>query len=207
MRKESVIDYGEYIAAEVLLKHLNVSKNKFKEYSIFAPLSRQEKGVDLILYNRTSSKTATIQVKFSRSYVRTRKRKPSTNYLWFNNFKIDKEAKADFYILVGNYLKGDHKTIIAKEGLTVNAIDFSSIVLIYTYAEIIEELRKIRKKNKNEPDSKFGFEFRDENDIVLTRGYVEGYNTINNGSNERNEFLVKSKINVIKEFFTPQNDK
>ena len=136
MRKESVIDYGEYIVAEGLLKHLNVSKNKFKEYSIFAPLSRQAKGVALILYNRASSKTATIQVKFSRSYVNTPKRKLPTNNLWFNMFKIDEEAKADFYILVGSDLKGDHKKIIDKKGLTVNAIDFSSIILIYTFASI-----------------------------------------------------------------------
>jgi hypothetical protein len=54
MRKESVLDYGEYIAAEEFLRILTQCNNK--KYSIFAPLSRQEKGIDLNLFNRINKK-------------------------------------------------------------------------------------------------------------------------------------------------------
>jgi hypothetical protein len=43
MKKESVIDYGEYVVAEEITKLLNSGNEVFKEYSVFAPLSRQEK--------------------------------------------------------------------------------------------------------------------------------------------------------------------
>ena len=197
MRKESVIDYGEFIASEELLKILNKGNAKFKEYSIFAPLSRQEKGIDLILYKKGSNKVATIQVKSSRSYVEEPKKKAKSNNLWLNKFKIVDEVKADFYFIVGNYLKTDTEQLLSKRGLSINAIDYSPIILVYTYEEMVKELNSIRKKTKDEPDKFFSYRFRSEDDIVLMRGFIQK----DNNTNSRNYFLLKNRIDDIVKHF------
>ena len=193
MRKESVIYYGEYIVSEEILKALN--RNNNKQYSIFAPLSKQEKGVDLILFNRTNKKTVTIQVKSSRSYVDGKDIK--FNWLWLNNFNIPEEAYADYYIIVGNYLNVESERLLLDKGLSVNAIDYIPIILVYSYDEMVEELKKIRLKRKDKPDRFFGFKFREENDIEIARGYVSGHNTLNNGSSNRSPLLLKNKVKNI----------
>jgi len=193
MRKESVIDYGEYIVSEEILKALN--RNNNKQYSIFAPLSKQEKGVDLILFNRTNRKTVTIQVKSSRSYVDGKDIK--FNFLWLNNFNISEEAYADYYIIVGNYLNVESERLLLDKGLSVNVIDYIPIILVYSYDEMVEELKKIRLKTKDKPDRFFGFKFREENDIEIARGYVSGHNTLNNGSSNRSPLLLKNKVKNI----------
>jgi hypothetical protein len=195
MRKESVLDYGEYIAAEEILKILNQGKNK--KYSIFAPISRQEKGIDLILFNRSNKKTITVQVKSSRSYVGKNVSGPKYNFLWLNNFNIPKEAKADFYIIVGNYLHVKTERLVEKGGMSTNAIDYKPIILVYSYSEMQEELEKLRQKTNNKSDKFFSFKFREESDIIIERGYVQGHNTLNNGNNSRASQLLKNKLKYI----------
>jgi|SRR5438067_4467029 len=60
------LPYSEWLVAEHLMKALPSSDG----YSVYAPLSRQEKGVDLLLTRRTNgtSRAATLQVKYSRAY-------------------------------------------------------------------------------------------------------------------------------------------
>ncbi|MCX8016243.1 MAG: hypothetical protein N2692_03045 [Patescibacteria group bacterium] len=68
---------------------------KKKVYSIAIPMSRQQKGFDLILYNMNSKKSLTFQVKSSKWYTgRIPKRKVNTpyveNWFWLNVFKLEK---------------------------------------------------------------------------------------------------------------------
>ena len=197
LKKESIIDYGEYIVSDELLKTLNKGNEKFKEFSIFAPLSRQEKGIDLILYKKGSNRVATIQVKASRSYLEQRKKKENSNSLWLNNFKIDDEVRADFYFIVGNYLKTNTEALLIKKGLPITAIDYSSIILVYTYEEMLEELKSITKKTKDEPDKFFSYRFRTEDDIELNRGF----NSKISNDRSRTNHLLKNKFTVILNHF------
>ena len=73
-------------------------KNK-DGYSICIPLSRQQKGFDLVVLNSKTGKSARIQVKSSTSYKHTRDEKCG---FWFNNFidKVDPTI-SDFYVLFG----------------------------------------------------------------------------------------------------------
>jgi len=204
VKKVSSIDYGEFTAADHILWWLNgiKSNQSHKLYSFFAPLSRQEKGVDLILYKKNSQKVATIQVKTSRSYQSDGNHKIMRyNFLWLNYFNINDEAKADFYVIVGNYFDAPQEILEKKNGLSVKAIDYKPIILIYSQAEMIEELGKIRQKKIEQHDKFFSFKFRDETDIVLDRGFVKGYNTINNGDASRAEFVIGNKIDKIISFF------
>ena len=98
------LSYPELIVAETL-----ASAFKKKDgYSISIPLSRQQKGYDLLLYSHKTSRTASIQVKASRSYIGEpapkAKRARYNYYLWFKRFTIAQGA-SDFYILFGVYPK------------------------------------------------------------------------------------------------------
>jgi hypothetical protein len=84
-------------------------------YSVLIPLSRQEEGVDLAVLHRSSnkrSKTITIQVKASRTYLPPAPKRKDTIrfrfYTWFNHFDVP--DRADFVILFGMYAPDLAKT-------------------------------------------------------------------------------------------------
>ncbi len=60
------LPYPEYVIASLLQKHLK----KKQGYSVQIPLSRQQKGIDLLVYNQKTKKAVSIQVKSSRSWQR-----------------------------------------------------------------------------------------------------------------------------------------
>ena len=64
------IEYSEYCVADTISKLLYTPKQF--NVSVFVPTSRQEKGIDLMLYRHEDATchnfTATIQVKSSRVY-------------------------------------------------------------------------------------------------------------------------------------------
>jgi len=64
------LPYSEYVVAQRLATVLHSAQG----FSLHAPLSRQEKGVDLVVTLRTGGLTraATLQVKASRTYSRPR---------------------------------------------------------------------------------------------------------------------------------------
>lgn len=70
-------------------------------YSVYAPLSRQEKGVDLLVTHRSagSSRVATLQVKYSRAYQSPRSSFHFT--VCFRSFAVPEEA--DFFVLASLY--------------------------------------------------------------------------------------------------------
>jgi hypothetical protein len=67
------LPYSEWVVAQQLTKSFPVREG----YSVFAPLSRQEKGVDLVLVQRQrgATRAASIQVKFSRTYDQPQSRR------------------------------------------------------------------------------------------------------------------------------------
>src|SRR3954452_25356618 len=91
------LPYSEWLVAEHLMRELPGSEG----FSVYDPLSRQERGVDLLLSRRTGSvsRVAAIQVKYSRAYE-----KPGSEFkfvTWFKSFRVPPEA--DFIILVALY--------------------------------------------------------------------------------------------------------
>jgi hypothetical protein len=90
--------YSEWLVAQQLMKVL--------PGSLYAPLSRQEKGVDLLLARRLNGVTraATLQVKYSRAYERP----PGAKYrfsTWFRAFPVSQ--RADFFVLASLYPRID----------------------------------------------------------------------------------------------------
>ena len=183
------LSYGEDVVAKNLSDELNT--NHKKQYSIYAPLSRQEKGIDILIRNNENCKTASIQVKESRTWS-TKEGKYMT---FFNSFKIDDEQRADYYALITMYpYYKDEKP------LKLSLVEYKPLILIFTYEEMKEELNGLTNKKNKTKATKFYHLFNTEDDIVLDRGYVEGHNTLNNGSNERSIFLLKNRVNDIRDF-------
>lgn len=179
------LSYGEDIVSRELSNALN-GENK-KQYSIYAPLSRQEKGIDILIRNNKNSKTTSVQVKESRTWSNEQGQCGT----FFNVFKIDNEQRADYYALIAMYpyYQGD-------KPMQMSAVQYKPLILIYTYEEMKEELDKVTTKKRTK-ETKFSHCFKTEDDIVLNRGYIQGVNTLNNGKNERASFLLKNKIQQI----------
>src|SRR5262245_40609367 len=89
------LPYPEFCVAQQLSRLLPARLG----YSLYAPVSRQQPGVDLVVARRGGQRVrvACLQVKSSRTYspqkppVRT-KRPTSRYYTWFNNFECPPQA-------------------------------------------------------------------------------------------------------------------
>jgi hypothetical protein len=95
------LPYTEFVVAEQLSKSLG----KAQGYAVCVPLSRQQRGMDLLVHNLRTGKSATVQIKSSRAYANrsSRNRLPRRAYdyhLWFNAFDTGAPT-ADFYALIG----------------------------------------------------------------------------------------------------------
>ena len=107
------LQWPEFVVAE-RLQDLLPRKDG---YSVLIPLSRQEKGIDLVVLRRSKSGQSfalTIQVKASRTYLPIAPKRKNTirykYYTWFNRFDVP--DRADFVILFGMYapdLKGEKR--------------------------------------------------------------------------------------------------
>lgn len=184
------LSYGEDIVARELSAMLN-GENK-KQFSIYAPLSRQEKGIDILIRNNKNSKTTSVQVKESRTW----NNEQGQFGTFFNVFKIDNEQRADFYALIAMY-----PYYQGNKPMQMTAVQYKPIILIFTYEEMKEELEKLSTK-KGTKETKFSHVFKEENDITLCRGYIKGTNTLNKGNNERACFLLKNRVSDIEKFLS-----
>jgi hypothetical protein len=161
------IPYAEYCVAEKLSEKFPTNQG----YSVFAPLSRQERGVDLALVHRTrsGSKVATVQVKGSRTYSRpkasSRAKRPFRYYTWFNTFNCPKEA--DFFCFVALYPAVD---AAQKREL---GTWWSPQVLLFSQLEMRRFLRSVRTK-AGSPDKMFGFGFDTPDKVFQSRGDRKG---------------------------------
>jgi hypothetical protein len=89
------IDYPEYYIAG----HLQTDFSRADNYSVSIPLSRQQKYYDLLLHSSQSRKCLTIQVKSSRSYLKTEIDDKTYHYnAWLTNFKTTNPF-TDFYFI------------------------------------------------------------------------------------------------------------
>src|SRR5881275_2005982 len=98
------LQWPEFVVAHRLQQLLP----KKDGYSLLVPLSRQEKGVDLAILKKLGGahKTVTIQIKASRSYLHSpRKRESTKPYFLFNTrfgrFEVSEDA--DFILLLAMY--------------------------------------------------------------------------------------------------------
>jgi len=186
------LNYPEYAVAECLSKLLP----KKNGYSINIPLNRQQKGFDLLVYASNSRKSATIQVKASRSYKneppkRVIKKRRFNLGLWFNNFKCQ-DAAADFYILFGLFPKSDifEKPLNQKRN---RRNWWSSKLLMFQEQEMKDFLRNLSHTRSGNPAHSFYLEFDyNSSDIYITRGARELKNL--------NEFLIENRITYLQEF-------
>jgi hypothetical protein len=180
------LQYAEYVVAETLAKLLS----KRKGYSISIPLSRQQKGFDLLVYSSQSGKVARVQIKASRSYPGKPAKRESTNprfqnNLWFNNFKCEPNT-ADFYVLLGLFSKTDLDRGLKKKKW------IGRKMLIFTEKEMQTFLKSIRTKaGKRDRFFAFGFD-SDSERVFLTRGTTS--------PKPFDKFLVERRLAALKRF-------
>ena len=165
------LPYPEYVVAALLQKRLK----KKEGYSVQIPLSRQQKGLDLLVYNQKTKKAISIQIKSSRSWQRKpAKRKNVQKFQhgsWFHKFDC-KKGIADFYAFfilhpIGKFSgKRLDKTKASKKW-------WGYKVVIFKDKEMRSLLKKI-KTRKGKPELFFGFGFNDgSKDVYVTRGLPE----------------------------------
>lgn len=181
------LPYSEYCVAQQLTRLLPARQG----YSIYAPLSRQEKGVDLVVTRRRGRRTraATIQVKSSRTYSRPtqtgRTLRPFKYYTWFNNFELPKQA--DFIALIALYPPEEARTRRRRDSW------WAPVILVFSQREMRGFLRRV-KTRRGTRDRMFGFGFDDGSAVFQTRGdqhrRYRDYST----------HLLKRKVSEIKAF-------
>ena len=157
------LPYSEFCVAQQLARLLPSGKG----YSLYAPLSRQQQGVDLMLARRRGRRVrvACIQVKSSRTYSRPtatpRTKRPFRYDTWFNNFDCPPEA--DFFCLVALYPAVD---AAQKREL---GTWWAPQVLLFSQLEMRRFLRRVRTV-QGERDRMFGFGFDRPDQAFQTRG-------------------------------------
>jgi hypothetical protein len=176
------LPYPEYYVARELSKFFK----KEEGYSILIPLSRQQKGFDLVILNQRTKKQLTVQVKSSRTYPgeaskRKTKRERRKHYTWFNKFEIDL-GDSDYYILFGLYNK-ESKKIRLDHSRDVKKW-YSAILLAFDENEMMDLLKSF-------DDTKFSFGFDTEDEILLTRGKK-------NSEDKLTHHLILNKITRMK---------
>ena len=163
------IPYGEFAAADKLIKLVK----EHKKVSAFIPASRQEKGIDFILYSENGAKIEfiTIQVKQSRTYYENKiidvggKKIPVTGYLWFNRFTVPNNA--DWFLLVGTRVL--HPKVWEKASITDIAWD--PIILAFNKDEMKSFMVNVKQRtNPTKDDKMFGFHYNDKGQVYQVRG-------------------------------------
>ena len=157
------LPYSEFCVASQLTRYLPAGQG----YSLYAPISRQQPGVDLMLARRRGRRVrvACIQVKSSRTYshprTTSRTRRPFRYYTWFNNF--DCPAEADFFCLVALYPAVD---AAKKREL---GTWWAPQILIFSQKEMRHFLKNVRTV-AGKRDNMFGFGFDHPEHAFQTRG-------------------------------------
>ena|GEM_PF-444529 len=183
------LPWSEFFIADKLRGLLSPKK----DYSIFIPLSRQEKGIDLAVLLKTTasnnSAVTTIQVKASRIWPgEAPKRKNIIRYkynTWFNRFDVPE--RAEFIILTAIFT-----TNIDRPGKGSKKW-YDDCSLLFTNNEMHQFFKECKNK-KGKPDGSFGFGFNDLSSIILTRGDMDMGKTRKDFAG----FLLKNRLDDIK---------
>jgi len=159
------LPFPEYIVADEIGNHLHRGKG----YAVCIPLSRQQKGMDLLVFDVKSRKSISIQVKSSRAYVgRPKKTDPPDGpfdyYLWFRAIGKS-DINADYYAFVGIFPK---KAIInyslGRKRSPKNW--WSHIILLIPRSDVIKIMNKVKRNSDRFFD--IGFD-SDLKRVALTR--------------------------------------
>ena len=175
------LPYSEWLVAERLMAALPPRQG----YSVYVPLSRQEKGVDLLLTRRVNgvSRTATLQVKYSRAYEPQRGR---LNFaIWFRTFPVPDQA--DFFVLAALYPN------ITGRGTGPKAERWLPLLLLFRHNEMVELLASLRTK-AGLPDRMFYFGFDSPEQVVLTRGSAE--------ERDFTDFIFSKRVAMLRDFLS-----
>lgn len=182
------LPYSEYAVAQQLQRQLPNSQG----YSLFAPLSRQEKGVDLILTRRRGrvTRAASLQVKASRTYspsARTQRSKAFRFSTWFNNFELPGEA--DFVALVAIYPTDEARSSRHRGSW------WAPVIMVFTHAEMRRFLRSVRTVGGMR-DRMFGFGFNEPSRIYQTRGDQR------RRQRDYSPFLLENRVHALQRFLS-----
>lgn len=173
------LPYSEY---EVI----NQLQTKFKKkdgFSFCIPTSRQQKGIDFVIYNNKTKKVLSVQVKSSRSYEKQDVLKYKHNF-WFNNFNYEPNV-ADYFILFCLYpVYTSDKNIKSKLAF------WKSVMLCFSDKEMGKFLGNVKTKKEQKRDSHFGISFNETDKVFGERGFEKG--------SEFSEYLLENKLQEIK---------
>jgi len=182
------LPYSEFEVINVVQRFLKKSEG----YSVYVPVSRQQKGIDFIVHNFKTNIILRFQVKSSRTYIHEAKelkngkiKLPKYKYnLWLNNF-IEKYEKGhcDYYVLFGLYPVYSPKKNIKDKF-------WKSILLCYNENEMFELLEKIKTKKEERTDRFFSYGFNSGDEIFNERGLKKDI--------KASDYLFKNKIVQIK---------
>ena len=170
------IEYSEYCVEDTLSKLLYTRKQF--NVTVFVPTSRQEKGIDLMLYRHEDATchnfTATIQVKSSRVYSLSEEEIQKSNNcsfaLWYPKFSPS--PRADFFVLTAQYPHFPKTPYLTqgKRGSSSASVHWKNLFLLFTHAEMVEFLNHAKTK-KDMPESYFGILFNSPTEIYTGRGF------------------------------------
>jgi hypothetical protein len=180
------LPYSEFAIAESFIREFKAKDG----YSVFVPVSRTEKGIDLVLTRRSGgvTKAVTFQIKSSRTYPgsapkRKVKHRRYQHYTWLNRFDVP--GQADFVVLFGLYApaeRGGHKT---------NRSWWESHILVFSNKEAATLLASVKTRG-GKPDRMFGFGFDSSDEAWLTRGSETGEPV------EYSAYLLKRQVGRIR---------
>lgn len=179
------LQWSEFVLAERLLSKLPKSKG----YSVWVPMSRQEKGIDLAVLKRGAdgtTRTVTIQIKASRAYrTEEPKRKTTQRHAfqtWFNRFPVPDDA--DFFLLFVQYAPDIDRT------RRVGPRWYKDMTLLFTKEEMKKLISNCKTVNGGD-DKMFGFGFNDEFSIVQVRGDK------NRAQEDFTDKLLSTRLNIL----------
>lgn len=153
------------------------------------PLSRQEKGIDLVILKKQGGahRTVTVQIKASRTYPRRQPKRATTRHFlhttWFRRFDVPDDA--DFILLFGLYAPDQGRT------KPVTAKWYQDLTLLFTREEMHAFMKHCLTVG-GLPDQMFGFGFDDPGAVFLTRGDQE------RSLQDYSKYLLESRLPLLK---------
>ena len=183
------IPYGEYAATDKLVKCAKVAGEKV---SAFIPASRQEKGIDLILYRDTGSANEflTVQVKQSRTYYENKVLKvngqkvPVVGACLF--YRFDVPDNADWFLFVGTRVVHPQSW----DKASIRDVSWDPLILAFNKSEMKSFMAGVKqRKDPTKDDKMFDFCYNDNGKVYQKRGCQE--------PRDVTQYLLENRINDI----------
>jgi len=178
------LPYSEWLVAEHFMNALSTREG----YSVYAPLSRQERGVDLILTRRVNgiTKAATLQIKYGRVFE---KKEPTRPFKFEALFKCFQPQDADFFVLVTLYPN------VTGRGGGSRKSWWLPLLLLFTRKEMDQFIASLRKSSGEVEKHMFYFAFDTPENVVLTRGGA-------GKTPDFTKFTFHSRLPMLREFLS-----